>query len=132
MVKLIAMQEIKINGKTWGPMPEGSKGRHHAYIFELPVEAAAALVRKGRCRPAFAFDEKMLTKAGVTCRSMLGKAPKAGSQPAPEPAQERESGLDMSAVLSGTKSEMKAACEMLGLDTDGTKAELKARLEGAM
>lgn len=126
-VKCIAKSEITINGKAWGPMPEGSKGRHHAYIFELPVEAAAALVRKGRVQPAFAFDEKALDKAGVTCRSAFGKAPKAGS----EPAQERESGLDLAAALSGTKSEMKAACEILGIDTDGTKAELKARLEAA-
>lgn len=126
-VKCIAKSEITINGKTWGPMPEGSAGRHHAYIFELPVEAAAALVRKGRVQPAFAFDEKALSKAGVTCRSAFGKAPKAGS----EAAQKRESGLDLAAALSGTKSEMKAACEALGLDTDGTKAELKARLEAA-
>lgn len=130
MVKLIAMQEIKVAGKTWGPMPEGSKGREARYIFELPTQAAAALVRKGRCQPAYTYDENLLRReANVICRAAFGKAPKSsGKAPAPAP-EKRDSGVDVAAALSGTKSEMKAACEALGLDTSGTKSELKARLE---
>lgn len=130
MVKLIAKTQLKINGKSWGPMPEGSKGREANYIFELPTQAAAALVRKGRCQPAYAYDENLLRReANVTCRAAFGKAPKSsGKAPAPAP-EKRDSGVDVAAALSGTKSEMKAACEALGLDTSGTKSELKARLE---
>jgi hypothetical protein len=128
MVKLIAMQEMKVAGKTWGPMPEGAKGREASYIFELPTQAAAALVRKGRCQPAYTYDENLLRReANVICRAAFGKAPKSsGKAPAPE---KPGSGVDMAAALSGTKSEMKAACEALGLDTGGTKSELRARLE---
>ena len=134
MVKLIAKTMLKINGKSWGPMPEGAKGREASYIFQLPTQAAAALVRKGRCQPAYTYDENLLRReTNVICRAAFGKAPKSsGKAPAPAPApapQKRDSGVDVAAALSGTKSEMKAACEALGLDTGGTKSELKARLE---
>jgi hypothetical protein len=135
-VKVIAKTEIRYNGKTWGPMPEGSTGREGAYVFELPLDAARALVKRGHCQPAYGWDEKQLLTAGVTCRSAFGKAPKSTgkkkAKPAPAPAPEkRDSGVDIASALEGTKSEMKAACEALGLDTGGTKSELRSRLEEA-
>lgn len=136
LVKVVAKTEIRYNGKVWGPMPEGSTGREGAYVFELPLDAACALVSRGRCQPAYAWDEKQLATAGVTCGSAFGKAPKstgkkkAKAAPAPAP-EKRDSGVDVARALEGTKAEMKAACEALGLDTGGTKTELRNRLENA-
>ncbi len=134
LVKVVAKTEIRYNGKVWGPMPKGSTGREGAYVFELPLDAACALVSRGRCQPAYAWDEKQLLTAGVTCRSAFGKAPKSTgkkkAKAAPAPSPEPRSGVDIASVLEGTKAGMKAACEALGLDTGGTKTELRTRLEG--